>query len=121
MLATSCLSPGMLRNARRMSSARPRDYDSLAPTIVAHGRQGEAALLYVMKAAAARIDTVAAELGSRATRRLSIMGSRAETVCPSLEIISVTAWCWPTWPRTAELLRTTGAGRHHLFQAGVDE
>ena len=45
-----------------MSNARPRDFASLAPTIVEHARQGDAIACELMQSAAAHIDTVAARL-----------------------------------------------------------
>jgi glucosamine kinase len=65
---------------RWMGSAQPRDYGSLAPTIVAHAAEGDAAALELMRAAAAHIDAMAARLIARGVPRLSLMGGLAESM-----------------------------------------
>jgi glucosamine kinase len=67
-----------------MSDARPRDFASLAPTIVEHARQGDAIACELMQSAAAHIDTIAARLCALGVRRLSLMGGLADGISPFL-------------------------------------
>ena len=69
---------------RWMSNARPRDFASLAPTIVEHARRGDATACELMQSAAAYIDTVAARLCTLGVCRLSLMGGLADGILPFL-------------------------------------
>jgi glucosamine kinase len=67
-----------------MSDARPRDFASLAPTIVEHARQGDSIACELMQSAAAYIDTIAARLCTLGVYRLSLMGGLADGILPFL-------------------------------------
>jgi glucosamine kinase len=67
-----------------MGDARPRDFASLAPTIVEHARQGDAMACELMQSAAAYIETVAARLRTLGVTRLSLMGGLANSILPFL-------------------------------------
>lgn len=67
-----------------MSNARPRDFASLAPTIVEHARQGDAIACELMQSAAVYIDTVAGRLRTLGVPRLSLMGGLADSILPFL-------------------------------------
>ena len=67
-----------------MSNARPRNFASLAPTIVEHARQGDATACELMQSAAGYIDTVAARLRTLGVPRLSLMGGLAVSIQPFL-------------------------------------
>jgi glucosamine kinase len=69
---------------RWMRNARPRDYASLAPVIVAHAEQGDAVGRGLMSTAAAHIDDMAARLLELGAVRLSLMGGFKEKVEPYL-------------------------------------
>jgi glucosamine kinase len=69
---------------RWMSSARPRDFASLAPAIVEHARQGDAVACELMQSAAARIDTMATRLRALGVPRLSLIGGLADSILPFL-------------------------------------
>ena len=67
-----------------MSNARPRDFATLAPTIVKHAQQGDAIACGLMQSAAAHIDMVAARLCTLGVPRLSLMGGLADSILPFL-------------------------------------
>jgi glucosamine kinase len=69
---------------RWMGSARPRDYAGLAPDIIAHVREGDAAACDLIRTAAAHIDRMAARLISLDVKRLSLMGGLAPHIEPFL-------------------------------------
>jgi glucosamine kinase len=67
-----------------MSDARPRDFASLAPTIVEHAGRGDAVACELMQSAAAHIDTVATRLRTLGVPRLSLFGGLANSILPFL-------------------------------------
>jgi len=67
---------------RWMSSARPRDYASLAPVIVAHAQQGDAVARELMRSGATYIDAAARRLTALGAPCLSLMGSLADKLEP---------------------------------------
>src|SRR5262245_15541627 len=69
---------------RWMRAARPRDYASLAPAVVAQARQGDAIALELAKGAAMHIDQIAAKLLAIPVPRLCIMGGLGESILPFL-------------------------------------
>ena len=70
---------------RWMDGAHPRDYASLAPTVVAHVGVGDAMAVELVQQAATHIDAIAAKLlACAAVPRLCIMGGLAEGILPFL-------------------------------------
>ena len=69
---------------RWMSGARPRDYASLAPAIIAHAEQGDDAARELLTAAAVHIEAIAARLIALGTIPLSLTGGLAEKIRPLL-------------------------------------
>jgi glucosamine kinase len=69
---------------RWMSTARPRDFGSLAPTIVEYAENGDAVATLLMQCAALHIDGVAMRLIGLGVTRLSLMGGLASPIRPLL-------------------------------------
>ena len=69
---------------RWMGAAKPRDYASLAPAVVAKAGQGDAIAIELAKGAALHIDHIAANLLAIPVPRLCIMGGLGESILPFL-------------------------------------
>jgi len=69
---------------RWTSTARPRDYASLAPSIVEHAATGDRVAGHLMHAAAMHIDALAKRLIELGVTRLSLMGGLATHIAPLL-------------------------------------
>jgi len=69
---------------RWMGAAKPRDYASLAPAVVAKAGQGDAIAIELAKGAAMHIDQIAAKLLAIPVPRLCIMGGLGESIRPFL-------------------------------------
>ena len=69
---------------RWMSTARPRDYGSLAPSIVEHAARGDRVATHLMQAAAMHIEALAKRLIELGVTRLSLMGGLATHIAPLL-------------------------------------
>ena len=69
---------------RWMRNARPRDYASLSPLIVAHAEQGDAAGRDLLRAAAAHVAIMATRLVALGAVRLSLMGGLSDKIEPYL-------------------------------------
>ena len=69
---------------RWTSTARPRDYASLAPSIVEHAANGDRVATHLMQAAAMHIDMLAKRLIELGVSRLSLMGGLATHMAPLL-------------------------------------
>ena len=69
---------------RWTSSAHPRDYASLAPSIVEHAANGDRAATHLMPTAAMHIDALATRLIELGVTRLSLMGGLATHMAPLL-------------------------------------
>jgi glucosamine kinase len=69
---------------RWMGAARPRDYASLAPAVVAQADQGDATAVELAKGAAMHIDRIAAKLLTIPVPRLCIMGGLGQSILPFL-------------------------------------
>jgi glucosamine kinase len=69
---------------RWMSTARPRDFASLAPSVVAYAAERDAVAAGLMQDAASHIDALAARLIGLGVTRLSLMGGLAESMAPLL-------------------------------------
>ncbi len=64
---------------RWTSTARPRDYASLAPSIVEHAANADRMATHLMQVAAMHIDALATRLIELGVMRLSLMGGLART------------------------------------------
>jgi glucosamine kinase len=71
---------------RWMGAARPRDYASLAPLVIAHAGQGDAIAIELAKGAAMHIERIAAKLLAIPVPRLSIMGGLGKSILPFLSL-----------------------------------
>lgn len=69
---------------RWTSTARPRDYASLAPRIVEHAANGDRVATHLMQTAAMHIDALATRLIELGVTRLSLMGGLAAHMVPLL-------------------------------------
>lgn len=69
---------------RWMRCAGSRDYASLAPLIVAHAEQGDAAAQDLMRSAAAHVDALAARMVDLGTDRLCLLGGLSDSMKPYL-------------------------------------
>jgi glucosamine kinase len=69
---------------RWTSAAHPRDYASLAPSIVEHAANGDRVATHLMQAAAMHIDALATRLIELGATRLSLMGGLATHIAPLL-------------------------------------
>jgi len=69
---------------RWMSTARPRDYASIAPSVVEHAASGDRVATQLMQAAAMHIDALATRLIELGAVRLSLMGGLATHIAPLL-------------------------------------
>jgi glucosamine kinase len=102
---------------RWMDGAHPRDYASLAPTIVAHAGQGDAMAVELVKAAATHIDAIAARLLACAVPRLCVMGGLAEAILPFLSASTQRSLLPPLGDALSGALHLARAEarRHHLL------
>lgn len=66
------------------ATASPRDFGSLAPRVVGHAGEGDAAAIELMKLAAAHIDALAARLAAVGAQRLALVGGLAPALQPWL-------------------------------------
>jgi glucosamine kinase len=64
--------------------AKPRDYAALAPAIVEHAAQGDAAAVELMRAAASHIDRLAERLVELGAERIALSGGLAAKIEPWL-------------------------------------
>jgi glucosamine kinase len=69
-----------------MGGARPGDYASLAPAVIAHAGRGDAIAVELAKGAAMHIDQIAAKLLAIPVPRLCIMGGLGESILPFLSL-----------------------------------
>jgi glucosamine kinase len=69
---------------RWMSAARPRDYGSLAPSVIEYADGGDRVAVQLMQAAAMHIDALATRLIGLGVTRLSLMGGLAAYIAPLL-------------------------------------
>jgi glucosamine kinase len=69
---------------RWISIARPRDYGSLAPSVVEHAARGDRVATHLMQAAAMHIDMLTNRLIELGATRLSLMGGLATHITPLL-------------------------------------
>ncbi len=69
---------------RWMSSARPRDFGSLAPIIIEHALRDDPMARELVLLAAKHVDLLAARLIELGVSRLSLMGGLATEIAPSL-------------------------------------
>lgn len=69
-----------------MGAAGPRDFATLAPTVIEHARRGDAAAVELMRLAASHIDAIARRLEELGAHRLALAGG----IAPSIE-----AWLHP--------------------------
>jgi glucosamine kinase len=67
-----------------MRGAGSRDYASLAPLIVAHAEQGDAAAQDLMRSAAVHIDALAARMVDLGSDRLCLLGGLGDSMRPYL-------------------------------------
>ncbi len=66
------------------ATASPRDFGSLAPRVVGHAGEGDAAAIELIKLAAAHIDALAARLAAVGAQRLALVGGLAPALQPWL-------------------------------------
>ena len=106
---------------RWMSDARPRDFASLAPTIVEHARQGDATACELMRSAAAHIDTIAARLrDARVFIACRSWAALRTAFCPSFRIRHEAASSQPRGDAldgALHLARAEAAGVAHMVPA----
>jgi glucosamine kinase len=69
---------------RWMGTARPRDFARLAPMVLEHAAAKDTAALQIMRAAAAHIDGIAAQLLHRGATRIAMTGGLAPGIAPWL-------------------------------------
>jgi glucosamine kinase len=69
---------------RWMGTAKPRDFARLAPLVVEHAPDHDAAACEIMRLAAGHIDAIATRLGAHGAERLALMGGLAAAVEPWL-------------------------------------
>jgi glucosamine kinase len=65
-------------------TARPRDFGSVVPIVIAYAEQGDVIALDLMRMAARRIDAMAARLQSLGVSRIALMGGLADKIEPFL-------------------------------------
>ena len=94
---------------RWMGAARPRDYASLAPAVVAQAGQGDAIAIELAKGAAMHIDEIAAKLLAIPVPRLCIMGGLGESILPFLS--------WQTQRHVVSPLGEALSGALHLARS----
>jgi glucosamine kinase len=69
---------------RWSSGALPHEFGSLAPLVVAHAEQGDAAAVVLLNEAAAHIDALALRLFELGARRICVVGGLAAAITPWL-------------------------------------
>jgi glucosamine kinase len=69
---------------RWMGSARPREFASLAPLVVAYAARRDPAACEILRMAAAHIDAIAARLAETGAARVALMGGLAGAIEPWL-------------------------------------
>jgi glucosamine kinase len=69
---------------RWMTTARPRDFGAMAPTVIEFAAQDDPIACELMRTAAQYVDGMAAELGARGIQRLSLSGGLSRPILPWL-------------------------------------
>jgi glucosamine kinase len=105
---------------RWMSTARPRDFASLAPSVVAYAAEGDAVATSLMQDAASHIDALAARLIGLGVTRLSLMGGLAESIAPLLSERSKDALVPPLGDALSGALRLAALEAERLAMTLTD-